>query len=79
MGEKYNLMMVLIDSTTDEALMSTNGDRQFLKNRVEDYIFGKDMPHASILKKYDNYVIQKTYDSRSDSYYLESWGYFSDN
>lgn len=79
MGEKYNLMMVLIDSTTDEALMSTNGDRQFLKNRVEDYIFGKDMPHASILKKYDNYVIQKTYDPRSDSYYLESWGYFSDN
>jgi signal transduction histidine kinase len=79
MGEKYNLMMVLIDSTTDEALMSTNGDRQFLKNRVEDYIFGKDMPHANILRKYDNYVIQKTYDLRSDSYYLESWGYFSDN
>jgi signal transduction histidine kinase len=79
MGEKYNLMMVLIDSTTDEALMSTNGDRQFLKNRVEDYIFGKDMPHANILRKYDNYVIQKTYDPRSDSYYLESWGYFSDN
>ncbi|WP_143322260.1 HAMP domain-containing sensor histidine kinase [Clostridium sp. HBUAS56010] len=79
MGEKYNLMMVLIDSTTDEALMSTSGDRQFLKNRVEDYIFGKDMPDANVLKKHDNYVIQKTYDHRSDSYYLESWGYFSDN
>jgi two-component system sensor histidine kinase VanS len=79
MGEKYNLMMVLIDSTTDEALMSTNGDRQSLKNRVEEYIFGKDMPRANIIKKYDNYVIQKTYDPRSDSYYLESWGYFSDN
>ncbi len=79
MGEKYNIMMVLIDSSTDEALMSTNGDRQFLKNRVNDYIFGKDMPEASILKKYDNYIIQKTYDNRSDSYYLESWGYFSDN
>ncbi|MFT4005478.1 MAG: ATP-binding protein [Lacrimispora sp.] len=79
MGEKYNLMMVLIDSTTDEALMSNNGDRQFLRNRVDAYIFGKDMPQASILKKYDNYIIQKTYDKRSDSYYLESWGYFSDN
>ena len=79
MGEKYNLMLVLIDSTTDEALMSTSGDRQFLKNKVEDYIFGKDMPDASVLKKHDNYVIQKTYDHRSDSYYLESWGYFSDN
>lgn len=79
MGEKYNLMMVLIDSTTDKFLMSTSGDPQFLKNRVEDYIFGKDMPQASVLRKHDNYIIQKAYDKRSDSYYLESWGYFSDN
>ncbi|MDW2798158.1 HAMP domain-containing sensor histidine kinase [Clostridium boliviensis] len=79
MGEKYNLMMVLIDSTTDKFLMSTSGDPQFLKNRVEDYIFGKDMPQASVLKKHENYIIQKAYDKRSDSYYLESWGYFSDN
>lgn len=79
MGEKYNLMMVLIDSTTDEALMSTNGDRQFLRNRVEAYIFGKNMPETNILKQHDNYIVQKTYDMRSDSYYLESWGYFSDN
>lgn len=77
MGEKYNLTMVLVDSTTDEVL--SLGDRQFLRNRVDAYIFGKDMPPANILKKYDNYIIQKTYDDRSDSYYLESWGYFSDN
>lgn len=37
------------------------------------------MPKVSILKTHDNYFIQKTYDKRSDSYYLESWGYFSDN
>ena len=79
MGEKYNLMMVLIDSTTDEALMSTTGDQQFLKNRVDAYIFGKNPPKADVLKKHDNYIVQKTYDSRSDSYYLDSWGYFSDN
>ncbi|WP_312430318.1 sensor histidine kinase [Lacrimispora sp.] len=78
MGEKYNLMLVLIDSTTDEALMSTNGD-QLLKNRVEAYIFGKNVPEASVLERHDNYIVQKTYDRRSDSYYLESWGYFSDN
>jgi len=79
MGEKYNLMVVLIDSSTDEALMFTNGDQLFLKNRVEAYIFGKNVPEASILKKHDNYIVQKTYDRRSDSNYLESWGYFSDN
>lgn len=79
MGEKYSLMLVLIDSSTDEALMSTNGDRQLMKSRVEAYIFGKNMPQANVLKNHDNYIIQKTYDKRSDSYYLESWGYFSDN
>ncbi|WP_395549029.1 MULTISPECIES: sensor histidine kinase [unclassified Lacrimispora] len=79
MGEKYNLMVVLIDSSTDEALMFTNGDQLFLKNRVEAYIFGKNVPEANILKKHDNYIVQKTYDRRSDSNYLESWGYFSDN
>ena len=79
MGEKYNLMMILIDSTTDKILIPISGDRQFLKNRVEDYIFGRDMPQASVLKKHFNYIVQKTYDKRSDSYYLESWGYFSDN
>ncbi|WP_313580494.1 sensor histidine kinase [Lacrimispora sp.] len=79
MGEKYNLMLVLIDSTTDEALMSTNGDQLFLKNRVEAYIFGKNVPEASVLERHDNYIVQKTYDRRSDSHYLESWGYFSDN
>lgn len=79
MGEKYNLMMILIDSSTDEFLIPISGDQQLLKNRVEDYIFGRDMPKASVLKKHYNYIVQKTYDKRSDSYYLESWGYFSDN
>lgn len=79
LGEKYNLMMVLIDSTTDEALMPDSRDTQFLRNRVEAYILGRGMPESSVLKKSGNYMIQKTYDKHSDSYYLDSWGYFSDN
>ena len=79
MGEKYNLMMVFIDSSTDEILVSAAGERQFLKPRVDAYIFGRNMPAAEILKEHDNYIIQKSYDKGSDSYYLESWGYFSDN
>lgn len=80
MGEKYNVMLMLIDSATDDKLSSVPyGDQRLLKRRVEAYIFGKNMPQASVLKNHDNYIIQKTYDYLTDSYYLDSWGYFSDN
>ena len=79
LGEKYNMNIVLMDSATDQVLISNTGERDYLSSRVQGYIFGKDMPKVSILKTHDNYFIQKTYDKRSDSYYLESWGYFSDN
>ena len=78
-GEKYNMNIVLMDSATDQVLISNTGERDYLSSRVQGYIFGKNMPKVSILKTHDNYFIQKTYDKRSDSYYLESWGYFSDN
>ena len=71
--------IVLMDSATDQVLISNTGERDYLSSRVQGYIFGKNMPKVSILKTHDNYFIQKTYDKRSDSYYLESWGYFSDN
>ena len=76
LGEKYNMNIVLMDSATDQVLISNTGERDYLSSRVQGYIFGKDMPKVSILKTHDNYFIQKTYDKRSDSYYLESWGIF---
>ena len=79
LGEKYNMNIVLMDSATDQVLISNTGERDYLSSRVQGHIFGKNMPKVSILKTHDNYFIQKTYDKRSDSYYLESWGYFSDN
>ena len=79
LGEKYNMNIVLMDSATDQVLISNTGERDYLSSRVQGYIFGKNMPKVSILKTHDNYFIQKSYDKRSDSYYLESWGYFSDN
>ena len=64
--------IVLMDSATDQVLISNTGERDYLSSRVQGYIFGKDMPKVSILKTHDNYFIQKTYDKRSDSYYLET-------
>ena len=68
LGEKYNMNIVLMDSATDQVLISNTGERDYLSSRVQGYIFGKDMPKVSILKTHDNYFIQKTYDKRSDSY-----------
>lgn len=36
-------------------------------------------PQTETLISEDNYKIQKSYDRRSQGYYLESWGFFDDN
>lgn len=79
LAEKYNMNVILLDSATDQLIISNTGERDYLSSRVQGYIFGKSMQKASVLKTHENYFIQKTYDKMSDSYYLESWGYFSDN
>lgn len=79
LSEKYNMTLVIMDSTTDQWLLPNTGERQYLMNRIQSYIFGLDPGKSEVLREHDNYKIQKSYDKRSDSYYLESWGYFSDN
>lgn len=78
-SEKNNVAILLLDSNTGLALFSSARDREFLAGKVQRYVFGKDIENSETLRKYDNYFIQKNYDTRSKSYYLESWGYFSDN
>ncbi len=77
--EKYNMTIVLLDSATDKMLLPNTGEKDALANRIQGYVLGRNMPQITVMKKHDNYLIQKMYDKRSDSYYLESWGYFSDN
>ena len=46
---------------------------------MHQYILGKNEPQTETLISEDNYKIQKSYDRRSQGYYLESWGFFDDN
>lgn len=78
MSEKYNTTIVIVDSMNDETAPSYREGR-FLADRVHQYILGKNEPHTQILVSEDNYKIQKSYDRSSQSYYLESWGFFGDN
>ena len=76
MSEKNNLTFFMVDSTSD---VGVSNDFEYLKNRLNAYIFGMNSPENKIIKRNDNYYVQKTYDRQTDSYYLESWGYLSDN
>ena len=78
MSEKYNITIAIVDSMNDNMVPSYR-DGRFLADRVHQYILGKNEPQTETLISEDNYKIQKSYDRRSQGYYLESWGFFDDN
>lgn len=74
-----NITLLIYDSIKDQTLVSSARDIEVLRDRVQQYIVGRNAPKREILREYDNYMIQKTFDPRSKTFYLESWGFFSDN
>lgn len=79
-SETSNVSVLLIDNSSSKtAIYSTSRDTNFLKDRIDQYIFGRSKAKAKVLEEYDNYVIQQTFDPLRDGMYLESWGFFSDN
>lgn len=77
--DKYNIAIVVYDSDNDKILISSTRDIDILTEKVRRYKIGLDMPENEVLEQHDNYIIQKTYDYRMKSFYLESWGFFSDD
>ena len=78
-GDQNNITTVLIDSNTGKALLSSGRESDFLAQKVQRYVLGKGGNHARTLKEHDNYVVETNMDFRSNSSYMESWGFFSDN
>lgn len=78
-GEKNNMAVVLVDSNTGKALLSSARDGDWLAQKVQRYILGVGTERSEVLAEHENYMVEKNYDSRSKSYYMESWGFFSDN
>lgn len=79
LNDKYNIMTVIIDSFNDRAIVSSARDGEFMMSKAKRYILGHNAPGTETLLSKDNYTIQKTFDMRSKSFYLECWGYYSDN
>ncbi len=78
-GEQNNITTVLIDSYTGKTLLSAGWETDFLARKVQQYILGMADERSEVLKQGENYVIEMNYDARSNSTYVESWGYFSDD
>jgi len=75
-----NVSILMIDNDASEsALYSTARDANFLKMRIDRYIFGQMHMKPHVLEEYENYKIQQTFDPAREGMYLESWGFFSDN
>lgn len=82
LGDQNNIMTIIIDSASDYPIVSSGRDAAFMMDRVRQYILGWQEPgyegNETILET-ANYTIQKSYYNLSNSYYLECWGFFSDN
>ena len=78
MNEKYTTTIVLIDSQTDR-MVPAFPNNEFLADRRRWYILGIWDQGTETLVSEDNFMIQKTYDWHSKSYYLQNWGFFDDN
>ncbi|MDO4326819.1 MAG: HAMP domain-containing sensor histidine kinase [bacterium] len=78
LNEQSSISVLIIDNMNDKVI-STSRDIDRLVARAYQYILGKKTPVFEILEQEENYAIQKTYDPITNSYYLECWGFFSDN
>lgn len=79
MMEKYNMTLVLVDSTTDQLIIPYFRNGRFLKDRLYRYLLGLSDPETEVLVRRENFKIEKCLDQVSKSYYLQNWGFFEDN
>ena len=79
LGDRYNTTIVLVDNVTGNAVVSSARDKNFLVRRLLGYALDQSEEPVEIIRKYDNYVIQSSYNPLDRSADLEAWGFFSDN
>lgn len=79
LSDKYNISLLIVDSFNNMPLVASNRDINFMMDRVFQYMLGRGNPRTEILMENEDYTVQKTFDPRSKSFYLESWGYYSDD
>ncbi len=79
LNDTYNIMTVIVDGINDKVIVSSARDAKFMLDKARQYILGENNHRADTIEEAENYTIQKTYDARSRTFYLECWGFYSDN
>ena len=79
LNDKYNIMTVIVDGINDKVIVSSARDAKFMLEKARNYILGRNSHRAELIEEKGNYTIQRTFDVRSRTFYLECWGFFSDN
>lgn len=79
LNDQYNITILIVDSFTNQPIAASTRDIKFMLDRAFQYMLGYNNPRTEVILEDSNYTIQKSFDMRSKSFYLESWGYYSDN
>lgn len=79
LNDTYNIMTVIVDGINDKVIVSSARDAKFMLDKARQYILGENNHRSETIEEAENYTIQKTYDARSRTFYLECWGFYSDN
>lgn len=78
LNEKSNITILIMDSANG-TLISSERKGDYLSERFLRNILGQNNRPYKIVSETENYTIQQSFDPRLKSYYLESWGFLSDN
>lgn len=71
LNDTYNIMTVIVDGINDKVIVSSARDAKFMLDKARQYILGENNHRADTIEEAENYTIQKTYDARSRTFYLE--------
>lgn len=71
---KFDISLILMD--IDSNMLLTNYEDEIMKRELVDNIIGANKNNVEIIKKDQDFVVQKKNDNRTKSEYIEMWGEF---
>lgn len=78
LNEQSNISIAIMDGFNG-TIVSFERKGDFLSERFLRNILGQNNRPSELVSQTENYTIQKIYEPRIHSHYLECWGFFSDN
>ncbi|MDO5417973.1 MAG: ATP-binding protein [Lachnospiraceae bacterium] len=78
LNETSNITLLIMDSAKG-TVISNERRGDYLSERFLRNVLGRNEHPFEVVAKTEQYTIQQSFDPRNQSFYLECWGFFSDN